>query len=273
MASRTEARVRTDPRISRRRKAVARSRRRRIIGSLSAATIAAGALWAVFFSPLLDVREVKVVGARNTGARDVRVAAGIDEDDNLLLVSTGAIARSVEELPWVAGAEVNRRLPGTVRIKVDERKAALVVSVAAGRWTIDPKGHVLEAGASAKDLPTLTGAALGDLAPGDVLRTDEAHAGLKVWRSLPKAVRRDVASVVAPAAQRIAVALRDGTLIRYGGADRLRSKNEVLTVLLRRLDSQGRRATYIDVSVPATPAVGPAPVTTALPTPLATPSP
>ena len=273
MATRTETRVKTDPRISRRRKAVARSKRRRIIGSALGVTLAAGAVWGVFFSPLLDVRKVQVHGAKATSAREVRAAADLGADDNLLLLSTSSVVRAVEALPWVDSAEVDRRLPGTVRIKVEERKAALVVTVAAGTWTVDRKGHVLEEGAASDRLPILTGIVLGELEPGEQLATDDAQAGLKVWRSLPKSLRNDVSSVVAPAAQRIAVALRDGTLIRYGGPDRLRSKNEVVTVLLRRLKAQNRRATYIDVSVPATPAVGPAPAVTPGATPLVTPTP
>lgn len=269
MASRTESgRVRTDPRISRRRQAVARSKRRRVLWSLLAGALFAGAVWGAFWSPLLDVRTVQVLGAKQTSSQAVRDAVALGSDDNLLLLSTGEVAEAVEELPWVDNAEVHRRLPGTVRIKIEERKAALAVTVVAGTWTIDPSGRVLEEGASDKDLPTLTGAVLGELEPGQQLRSDEIRAGLKVWDSLPKKIASEVASVVAPARERIALALRDGTLVRYGGADHLAAKNEVLLAVMARMDAEGRSATYVDVSVPATPAIGPAPVgATPAPTP------
>jgi len=267
--TRTE-RVRTDPRISRRRRAVERGRRRRVIVLLIAAAVGAAAVWVAFWSPLLDVRHVKVLGARNTGAAEVRRATGLGDGPNLLLVSTGEVADSVASLPWVKKADVDRMLPGTVRVKVAERRAALVVTVAAGTWTIDGFGHVLEGGSASKGLPRLTGAVLPAPEPGERLDAPEIRAGLSVWRSLPKKIKADVASVVAPSRQRIALALHDGTLIRYGGADHRDAKNEVLLALFRRLAAEGRGVTYIDVSVPTSPALGPAPAT-ASPTPAPTP--
>lgn len=276
MATSSEARrVRTDPRISRRRKAVARTKRRKIASALLGTALVGAAVWGAFWSPLLEVRRVQVVGAKHTSADDVRAAVDLGSNDNLLLVSTGRVAAAAEELPWVAEAEVHRRLPGTVRIRLDERKPALVVVVASGQWTIDITGHVLEDGSVSDRLPTLTGAALGTLEPGDRLVTDDVESGLAVWRSLPKRIRVQVASVVAASRERVALVLNNGTLVRYGGPDRLGAKNKVLAALLVRLSSQGRRATYIDVSIPASPAVGPPPVTSATPTPsaAATPTP
>lgn len=271
MATRTGAdRVRTDPRISRRRRTVARNKKRRVIVSLVSVLLLCGAIWTAFWSPMLSVRRIQVTGADNADVTDVRDAAALDGDANLLLLSTGDVANKVEKLPWVKDAEVHRRLPGTVRIRVEERRAALVVTVAAGSWTIDGTGHVLQEGAFAKDLPTLTGAALTGLEPGDRIDAAGVRAALSVWRSLPRRIKSEVASVVAPSSERVALALRDGTLVRYGGDDRLESKNEVLIALLTRLSAEGRKATYIDVSVPSTPAVGPAPATAApLPTPTA----
>jgi len=272
MASRTEAgRVRTDPRISRRRKAVARSKRKRVARTVVALLITGGAVWAAFWSPLLDVRRVQVAGVHHSDPDDVRAAASLGSDDNLLLVSTGAIARAVEELPWVRDADVHRRLPGTVRIKITERDPALVLTVPSGTWTLDADGRVLAEGTAATGLPSLSGTTVGGIAPGDQLETDEVAAALKVWRSLPRSITATVESVLAPSAQRISLVLTDATIVRYGGADHTRSKNEVLHVLLARLSAQGRRATYVDVSVPTSPAVGPAPTITPTPTPLSTP--
>lgn len=233
------------------------------------AAIAGAAVWGAFWSPLLEVRRVQVVGTKHTSSADVRSVVDLGRDDNLLLLSTGRVAEATERLPWVADAAVHRRLPGTVRIKITERKPALVVVVASGKWTIDATGRVLDTGASSDSLPTLTGAALGVLEPGERLVTEEVAAGLEVWRSLPKRVRTRVASVVAAAPERVALVLSTGTLVRYGGADRLGAKSKVLLALLRRLDGSGRTATYIDVSVPANPAVGPP---QSNPTPTATPS-
>lgn len=270
MASRTEAgRVRTDPRISRRRKLVERTKKRRLIWGSGSAGFAVLAVWATFWSPLLDVRNVQVSGSPHTGATAVRKAADLGSDDNLLLLSTTEVARAVETLPWVRTAEVDRRLPGTVSIKVVERRAALALTVAAGTWTLDRAGNVLEEGRAEKGLTTVSGSAVNGVRIGERVDAAEVIAALQVWRSLPRKVRDMVASVLAPSPTRIALVTGSGTVVRYGSSDRLVSKNSVLVALLARLQRDRRSASYIDVSVPTNPAVGPA----ATPVPTGTPAP
>lgn len=249
-------RVSTDPRISRRRKAVARSKRRRMWIGITA-TLAVGALvWGMFWSPLLTVRDVKVVGGKHTAPEDVAQVAGLDDDgQNLLLLATAHVEERVETLPWVAEADIDRMLPGTVRVKLVERVPALVLSLGAARWTVDADGHVLASGAVGKKLPVLAGVEVGTVAPGGKLQTEEARAALEVMRTLPRAVRRQVAGIFAPTIERITLSLRTGTAIRYGAAEDMGAKNEVLKALLARLESEGRRAAYIDVRVPTSPAV------------------
>ncbi|MGI8774320.1 MAG: cell division protein FtsQ/DivIB [Actinomycetota bacterium] len=249
-------RVRTDPRISRRRKAVARSKRKRLLVGVSA-TIAVGVLvWIMFWSPLLVVREVKVLGSPNTTSAEVAEVAGLaSTDQNLLLLPTSRVEEQVETLPWVASAEVDRMLPGTVRVKIVERVPALVLSLGAARWTLDEAGNVLSGGVRDKKLPVLAGVEVGNISPGGTLKTEEARAALEVMRSLPPVVRRKVAGVFAPTTERITLSLRSGTAIRYGAPEGMDAKNEVLKALLARLESEGRRPAYVDVRVPTSPAV------------------
>lgn len=261
------ARVATDPRISRRRVAVARSKRRKV--AALAATVAAVAAvgWAALASPLLAVDEVRVVGAEHTTADQIAEAAGLDPEDNLLLISTDRIARAAEELPWVKRAEVDRMLPGTVRVRVTERVPALILSLGSTRWTVDARGHVLTTGAARRGLPLLGGADSGDVEVGERLEAPELRAALEAFRSLRPRVRSDVSAVIAPSAERISFSLDDGTLIRFGAAESLRAKNEVLKALLAELRREKRTVAYIDVRVPTSPAVAPAGAALPAPTP------
>lgn len=261
-------RVATDPRISRRRRGIERARRRRVLGWLGAIAIAATVGYVAFFSPLLDVRGVEVVGAKHVVLAEVESAAGVS-GSNLLLLSTGAVAERIEELPWVASAKVERRLPGTVRIKIDERDAAVALDLGGEKWTLDPEGHVLERGAS-EGLPVVAGLTAGTLTPGAKVTAPEAVAALEVWRSL-RGLRSEVQAIFAPTTERISLSLRAGTIVRYGAAEAVKAKRAVLRVLLARLRAEGTVVEYVDVRVPANPAVGP-PVVTATSTPAPTPT-
>lgn len=268
----TAARVRTDPRISRRRQAIARSRKRRFVAS-TAAIIAIGlGVWTAFWSPLLSVRDIDVVGARHVDAADVAAVTGLGSDDNLLLVAPSQIASKVEQLAWVRDARVDRKLPGTIRVRIEERKAAVVLSVAGEQWTLDRTGHVLTAGSAAKGLPAIAGMPLSEVSTGARVAEPEVQDALAAWRSLSPKIRRQVAAVLAPTPERITLSFVDGTQVRFGAARSLRAKNEVLQALLAQLRAEGGAAAYIDVRVPTNPAISrpeagasPSPAPTAAP--------
>ena len=249
------ARVQTDPRISRRRRAVERSRRQRLFAGAMTACALLAATWTAFWSPLLEVDRVRVVGGRQTTVQDVVTTASL-HGENLLLLSTAEVADAVEELPWVKRAEVERRLPGTVHVRVEERDPALVVASDQERWVVDGRGRLLMRARKERRLPVLTGVDLSAAEPGERLASSQARAALAVYRSLPRSIATALASILAPTTQRITLSLRDGTVVRYGSANERASKNAVLKALIARLRGEGRRVNYIDVRVPTSPAVG-----------------
>lgn len=249
-------RVQTDPRISRRRQAVARGKKRRLLMGAASLALVIVAIWGMFWSPLLRVRELKLQGAERTTLGEVeevtRLLAG---DTNLLLLSTGGVEADIETLPWVESAEVDRTLPATVKVRIVERKPELVLSLGAAKWTIDADGNVLATGEAEPGLPVLAGLQVDQLEPGIQLRTEEAVSALRSYRRLPKVVRRQVAAVFAPTIERISFSLEGGTVIRFGSAEQLQAKNEVLQALFDDLGPDGGGAAYIDVRVPTSPAV------------------
>jgi cell division protein FtsQ len=268
MSGRTgRSRTATDPRISRRRIAVARTKRRKVAATAATITAVVAVGWAGLASPLLAVDEVRVIGGKHTTGDQVAAVADLDPGDNLLLISTDRIARAAETLPWVRRAEVHRVLPGTVRVRITERVPALVLSVGAARWTLDATGHVITTGIARKGLSVLGGADAGDVEVGERLEVTELLDALTAFRSLPARVRSDVTAVIAPSSERISFSLESGMLIRFGAAESLAAKREVLTALLGELRRENRAVAYIDVRVPTNPAVAPAGVPAPEPTP------
>jgi len=253
------ARLETDPRIRTRRELIARSRRRRLLWRAGALALCALIAWIAFWSPVLSIRRVRLWGARHTVAAEVVEVAGLQRSDNLLLISTDAIEEAAETLPWVAKAEVRRVLPGTLRIKIKERTPTMALTLDAGgrrsRWLIDADGRVLSKGSSHRKLPVLAGMPIEAPEPGSIVESEPALAALTAYGSMPKPLRQKVVAVFAPTEERLTFTLRDRTLVRFGAAENLRSKNSVLRSVLDKLRSQGRTVAYIDVRVPASPAV------------------
>jgi cell division protein FtsQ len=266
------ARVATDPRITRRRQAVARLHWRRLVTRLACIAALGALAWVLFASPILTVRTVQVVGGRHTGPRDVAAVADLSGDENLLLLSTGEVARDTARLPWVARASVDRKLPGTIRVAIRERSPAVVLATNGERWLAGPRGHVLARG-HRDALPLLADTDLGRLRPGTRVEAAEVSAALAVLRALPARLRSRVEAVFAPTRERITLSLLSTpptpgpapgpapvrVLVRVGAAEALRAKASVLRALLRRMAAEQISASYVDVRVPSSPALGPVP--------------
>ena len=242
--------VRMDPRIRERRIAVKRALGRRrlriavvVLGLVLVLAVAA----LTVFSPLLDVDTIRVVGARHTGARDVRRASGIHVHDALLFVDEGAAAHRLERLPWVERATVHRDFPGTVRIVVDEYTPTAYVRAGDQIVLFAENGHAI---AHAHDVPAGAVEVRGVRRPpadGELLSPPEA-AG--VAPQLPADLRARVTAVDV-SGDGIALVLQGGGAIRLGDADNLDAK---AAAALAVLNANGSACfSYVDVSTPATP--------------------
>ena len=249
-------RVHTDPRLRRRRKAVERTRRRKLFVRSAVIVALIVLTWAVLWSPLLHVRDVELRGARHTSAEEVVAALDLENGTNILRFPTDVVRERVEALAWVKHASVTRVLPDTLRIKIEERRPAMVLALGAANWIVDDTGRVLEAGKNPK-LPVLAGTDVNGIEIGSDLDAEQLVGGLRVYRSLPRGLQRQVVAIFAPTTERITLALADGSQVRYGSAELLGSKSEVLKSLLRRLQRDALAASYIDLRVPTSPAVSP----------------
>lgn len=250
-------RVHTDPRLRRRRKAVERSRRRKMFTRLAVLVALLVLVWAVLWSPLLAVRHLELHGVRHTTPQEVLDVTALGDGTNILRLSTDRVRDRIETLPWVKSASVARVLPGTLRIRITEREPALVLALGAAHWIVDKSGRVLAPGKK-EGLPVLAGADVDGVRIGLDIATDQLVGGLRVYRSLSRSVQHDVAAIFAPTPERITLALVDGSQVRYGPAEMLKAKSSVLKSLLHRLERDGTTASYIDLRVPSNPAVSPA---------------
>jgi cell division protein FtsQ len=70
----------------------------------------------------LKVDEVLVEGRNHTSLELVRNALGVERGDPILAVPLAAARARLEALPWVEAAHVERRLPGTLVVRLTERR-------------------------------------------------------------------------------------------------------------------------------------------------------
>ncbi|MYH73094.1 MAG: FtsQ-type POTRA domain-containing protein, partial [Acidimicrobiia bacterium] len=101
-----------DPRIEARRIGVRSRRRLRVWISIGVIAVLAAAAFGVTQSPLLDVDEVEVIGARRTSAAQVLEAAGVELGTPLLGLDLSGPRKSIAALPWVNQVRSSRTWGG-----------------------------------------------------------------------------------------------------------------------------------------------------------------
>ncbi len=91
----------------------------------------------------LQVREVRVSGARHFPARDVETVLRTALGTPTVTARAGALRASVLAVPWVADASVQVSLDGVVTCSVTEREPAAVLQDGGVRRLVDREGRIL----------------------------------------------------------------------------------------------------------------------------------
>lgn len=191
----------------------------------------------LWFSPVLAVRSIHVEGLSAVSQQQVRDALAIPAGRSLLRVDAAALARRVAALPRVRSARVRRVFPAGVSVTVTEREPVLYFDSPEGAHLVDAEGVEFAIDAPPPGLPRL----VTDHASGSDPVT---RAAVAVIAAAPLELRAEMSEIAARSVSDIALTLRDGRVVVWGGAgDSQRKAAVVLPVLTR-------PGTVFDVSSP-----------------------
>lgn len=113
------------------------------------------------------VDTVVVTGGERYTQEEIIEAAGVHSGDNLFLLNKNTVRQRIQEaLPYIERVKrINRKLPDTLLIEVEECGTPLVVVQDGYAWLVSPRGKIVEqcAPSDAADRGTITGVTL--LAP------------------------------------------------------------------------------------------------------------
>ena len=215
---------------------------RRLFLLLVLVAMVAGAVWLVFFSSVLSVRNVHVAGVRTVPAEAVTKAAAVPLGEPLASVDVDQVQERVESLPVVEHADISRSWPHTVSIQVTERTPVAAVRSGGAYRLIDAEGVMYRTVSSPqKRLPVMT------IGTQPAVSHDAATEAAAVVEALPHRLAKRVSTVDADTMDSIELRLHDGRRVVWGSAEGSRLKAQVLSALLH------RKAQVYDVSVPGSP--------------------
>jgi cell division protein FtsQ len=106
----------------------------------------------------LAVVDIQAVGRKHTSGEDILAALGVSQRTPILGLDLVDAKRRIESLPWVASAEVERRLPHALRIVITERTPVAILQTADRSVLIDAQGvQIVQVAAQSAGLPIVTG--------------------------------------------------------------------------------------------------------------------
>ena len=204
-----------------------------VLGVLAVIVVLGGGAAAAYFTPLMSVRNVDVVGASAVDEDRIRQVAQAPSGRPLLQVDTVAIADRVAAVPEIEEVTVSRHYPSTLTIDVTERRPLVSVEFEDRIGVMDRLGVVYLTFADRDGMPR-------PLAELPVMHVDRpgaqdptTQAVLTVVGELPRWLADRTASVEASSPADITLVLRSGRRAVWGDAERTADKAAALREVTR----------------------------------------
>jgi cell division protein FtsQ len=226
-----------DPRIKARRRSVKRAaarRRLRWVFVVVAFAAVIGGTVALFASPVVSVRHVRVTGNVYTSAETLAVVVTQLSGEPMARVDLGAARRRLALEPWVKRVSVRRQWPSTVVIDLAERTPVASYLASDEQWYVyDNDGIVVGSTANQpRDLTAITPAATLPPTPvGDAVLQPLIDAG-RLALALPQRLRPRVESITVGGDGVLRLDFVDKAKVEFGTIADFRAKLvSILTVI------------------------------------------
>ncbi|MGH7270254.1 MAG: cell division protein FtsQ/DivIB [Polyangiaceae bacterium] len=200
-------------------------------------------------SPRFAIARVDVAGCSHRSADAVIAESGLALGSNVFAADLDEARAKLLTDPWIADAALCRRLPGTILVRITERKAAALV-VLGDTFLATPEGEPFKKVDSDDpvDLPLVTGVTVDDLLDdreGALQTIRRAVALADEYEERPLAKRSEIEEVhVEPNGSFSLVIGRGATQLALGSPP-FRRKLDQATRVIAELDKRGVKASAI----------------------------
>ncbi len=220
--------------------------------------LASAAVYLIMALPIWKIQDVSVIGTRMLSAEEIKDLSGIPLSENLFLTSFARARENLRKIAAIRDFHIYRIPPGTVLIKVEERKPIAVV-VDQGRSTIiDADGYILNRNPNLTlnvpyltDLPVISGLAMG----GEKIDPKAVHVLKDVLVELANIFGSRRTNLELGGMQNISFLLDDILRVKLGRDDDIARKMEVFKALLPEIEGRWQKVEYVDVRYPDDPVI------------------
>jgi cell division protein FtsQ len=181
-------------------------------------------LIALYFSPLLRVQHVEVVGATDADRQQIADMV-TSKGDSMFTATFGDAKSGIAALPQVKSVDISRSWPNTVRITVLERQAWGTWIAGSTPYVIDQEGTVMPPGFPAPEGSlVITALAEPPLNPGDRVDGDAIGLTTALVQQIPARLGMNVAQVDWSTAKGLTVTTDAGHTVVIGDSENIEYK-------------------------------------------------
>lgn len=223
---------------------------RRIIGSLSVASVAVLLIIVLVatFSPLLAIKEIQVSGTERIKPEEISKALQSHIGTPLPLLQESEVAKSLEGFSLIESFSATAVPPNALSVRISERQAICIVRSGGESFLYDPAGIRIGKAAAGDKLPEI-------LITENPLNSQRFRNAMEVLMALPEQLLDDVEVIEAKSKDDVRLALRGqrNQRIIWGDSSDSVLKSKVLEALME--NHKRSNSVTFDVSSPNAPVV------------------
>lgn len=108
-------------------------------------------------TPTFNVTQIIVEGNNKVETDTILSLSGIKTNENMFRINKRKTTSKIEENKYIKSAKIERKLPGTVKIIVEERNVQYQINLINSFAYIDREGYILENSTVVAEVPLLSG--------------------------------------------------------------------------------------------------------------------
>lgn len=148
-----------------------------------------GAIIFALTSPLFNIKEIKVVNNTQVSSETIISLSEIQIGENIFKFYKGSASNKIKENAYIESVNIERKIPGTIEISVEERTPKYSVDFMGKFMYINSQGYFLELSEDKKGLPIIFGITTNEeeVLPGKRLNDEDLNRLEEVMKIMSSA--------------------------------------------------------------------------------------
>ncbi len=148
---------------------------------------------ALYENPDFAIETIEINNTGSLNRTEILAWAGVSRGENLMQVNLPSVQQRLQRIPYIAGVQVERSLPSTLIITINERLPVARMMpyspkgnlLAQYNYYIDSGGYVMrpKEGERLKPLPVITGVSIDEVRVGEFMEKEEVLSALNLLRA------------------------------------------------------------------------------------------